>query len=474
VPRLQILWSPWTWVVVAAAFRVGLLVSLPGAAPQIAIAPIPPRQRAALPQGVVPFLEARVQLEPLTEDEHEYDEVARNLVAGRGFVLDSKWLISTPGQPTAFPGFGYPAFVASVYAVFGAGNELPVFLIQIALAALAARWIVLAAARVGGGVAGAIGGAFYAAHPTLIWSSVAMMSEALCVPLVVALLSVLARPSRHAERRAIALAGLLVLLCLVRSTFTLFPWIIAGVLLFEARKRPFVRQRLAPCLVFGLAFLTFATPWAVRNYVHWKRLIPFSTKVGTNAWVHNHPGLTVEFSERAVSGTQPIDVFDARIQDLPDEGAREAKLQDMFLRFLASNPLKFLGLVWMRFWMALLPVAVVSRSPFAAATAWYAKGTVLLSLLFAIRLIPARRFYRLLPWLLFAGYWMLMQSLAGSGLRYRIPVDPAWACIVGVLWAAILAVLRRREAAVSLVQWPVPVGMGRPDASDLRSRDVPS
>ncbi len=441
--RLRWLLSPWTWVLAAAVLRLGLLLSLPVTAPRLAISVDAQTVKSSLPSSRLEFLQSRVQLAPLTEDERAYDEIARNLVTGRGFVLDSKWLITTPGKPTMYAGFTYPAFVAAVYSVFGSGQQVPLFLVQILLAALAARWIVTSAARVGGAVAGAIAGAFYAFHPTLIWSSVAMMSESISVPLVAVLMWLLARRSSRVWRRVLVLAALMALLSLARSTFGYLTWIVAGLLVFEARKRPSWLQRLSLAFVFLVAFTAFCAPWTIRNYVHWKRIIPFSTKSGVAAWMHNHPGLEVEFGPRAVSGPQPIDIFDPRIQNLPDEGTREAKLTEMFWHFVASDPLKFLGLVWMRFWMAVLPVAVVSKSAFAAAAAWYSKGAVLVVLFLSIWFVRVALLWRMLPWVVFAGYWILMQSLAGAGLRYRIPAEPAWACIVGILCAAILVSPRR-------------------------------
>jgi hypothetical protein len=240
---------------------------------------------------------------------------------------------------------------------------------------------------------------------------------------------------------------LLSILCLARSTFAYFVPIVAGLIVFEARKRATRSARLLPALRFLAAFALLASPWAIRNYLHWKRFIPFSTKVGVNAWMHNHPGLKVELGPGVESGTQPIDVFDPRIQNLVDEPTREDKLMDMFREFVTSHPKKFAGLVFIRFLMALLPVAVVSRSTAALVVAWYGKGVALLVLILAAYQGHRTLFWRSAPWLLFVGYWTLMQSLGGAGLRYRLPADPAWACIVGVMCSAILShFTQRREA----------------------------
>ncbi len=434
----SLLQSPWTWVVIAALVRFGTLVSLSRTARELAPAYVARVQARSVPSSTIAVLQSRVQLRPLTEDEQCYDEMARNLAAGRGFVLDSRWLITTPGEPALYAGCTYPLFVAAVYRVFGSGRQLFVFVLQILLAAVAARWVFLSGRRVGGEVAGAVAAAFYALHPSLIWSSVAMMSESICVPLVAAFLYVLTGSRSHPWRRPLTLAALMAALCLARSTFGFFVWVVAGLLMAEAwaieRSWP---RRLAPAAVFLLAFALICAPWTIRNFVHWHRFIPFSTKSGTNAWMHNHPGLQVEFGPRAIFGQQPIDIFDPRIQGLADEPTRDSVLMKMFLDFVATQPLKFLGLVWMRFWMAVLPVKITIESALASAAAWYGKGTVLAVALAAAPFVRRSLVSRMLPALLLAGYWILMQSLAGPGLRYRLPSEPAWALIIGGLAAAI-------------------------------------
>ena len=146
------------------------------------------------------------------------------------------------------------------------------------------------------------------------------------------------------------------------------------------------------------------------------------------------------------SGTQPVDVFDSSIRNLPDEPSRDAKLMQMFFEFARSHPVKFLGLILMRFLIAVLPITVVSKSAGAVVAAWYAKGAVLVLLVLSIRLVEKRILWRIAPWLVYGVYWILMQSLAGAGLRYRLPADPAWACVVGVLFSALLAKTQKRGA----------------------------
>jgi 4-amino-4-deoxy-L-arabinose transferase-like glycosyltransferase len=367
--------------------------------------------------------------------------MARSIVAGRGFVLDSLWLITTSGEPAMYAGFSYPLFVAGMYRVFGPGEHLPVLLVQILLAAGAVYFVFETARRVAGAEAGGVAALYYAAHPVLIWSSLAMMSEALVVPLVtVVMWALVCRP--RVPARAGTIGALMAILCLARSTLAPFVPVVAALLVWERRSWRGWARRLAPAGVVLAVFVACVAPWTVRNYVHSGRLIPFSTKSGVNAWMWNHPGLEVEFGPRAFEGPMPVDVFGSEIQGLPNEAERDARLMQLFRHFVASQPGKFAGLVLVRLTMALLPVPVSSGahggSMAAMVSAWYIKGTPLIAVGAALLWLKGRLWWRAMPLVIFAGYWALMQSLAGPGLRYRLPADPVWACMVGIVAAAAL------------------------------------
>lgn len=431
---------PGTYVLTAALLRALALLLVPYISLQLAIPGLAENQGGAV-IGYEEGLRHRVNLHPFTEDETAYDEMARNLVAGRGFVLDSQWLITTPGEPAMYAGCLYPLFVAAIYRAFGSGEQVPVFVTQILLAAVGAYFIFWTAQRVAGHQAGALAAAYYAAHPGLIWSSLAMMSEAVTIPVMAFVMWLLVcRPPRW--RRGALLGVSLAGLSLARSTFAHFVLATAGLLILERRSWRGWARRLAPACACLVVFALCVTPWAVRNYVHWGRLIPLSTKSGAGAWMWNHPGLVVEFGPRAFEAPKPVDVFDAEVQSLPNEAERDAKLMRLFIGFVTDQPMKFAGLVLVRTAMAILPVSVSSEahggSIVATVSAWYIKGIPLLALIAAAMFLRARLWWRMLPLALFALYWLLMQALAGPGLRYRIPADPVWACIVGVIAASTL------------------------------------
>ena len=399
----------------------------------------------AAPTGFFHFLQRRTDFNPLTEDEHCYDEMAQNISRGRGFVVDSLWVITTPGQPAMYGGCGYPLFVAAVYKVSGSGRELPVFLLQILLQGAALWFVYQTVLTLAGPLAAAVSAAFFTFHPVLIWLSIALMSEAILVPAMAALVWMMVCRSLIESKTAVIAGGLLAWMALTRSTTAALVWLAAGWIIFRNRGS---KQSLRATVLLVMTFLFMCAPWTIRNYIHWHRFIPFSTKAGVNAWFFNHPGLKVEFGRAAVEGPQPIDIFDPRIQNLPDEAARNDRLMAMFKEFLRENPAKFGGLCWMRFWMAILPTRITSTTTGALISAWYAKGIPLI--LGVGALFVARHRLRNLPGavlfpVLIVAYWQSIQTLAGPGLRYRLPVEPAWAVLVGIAVVCIADMLRARR-----------------------------
>lgn len=445
MPAPRLLFSVKFWIALCLMVRVIALLAMPAQGEAFLNRAMDSAK--PFPSGAIAFLERRTDFRPLTEDEHCYDEMGQNICRGRGFVVDTLWVITTPGQPAMYGGCAYPLFLAGIYTVFGTGNELFVFIAQILLQGLALYFIFETAQRIAGPIAALISGAFFTFHPVLIWLSVAVMTEAILVPAMAGLIWLVCCKS-PSVKWALSVGSILAVMALTRSTASALVWLTIAWLLFHHR-----RASLRPAIVLIVTFLFLCAPWTIRNYVHWHRFIPFSTKSGVNAWFFNHPGLKVEFSRAAVEGPQPVDIFDPRIQSLPDEAARNDRLMAMFKEFFHAHPLKFIGLCWMRFWMAILPARITSTTSGALFSAWYAKGIPLVICSVALFLAGARKKIPQRPGVVFplliAAYWQAIQSLAGPGLRYRLPVEPAWAIILGVAVVCIGDMLRARRETLA-------------------------
>jgi 4-amino-4-deoxy-L-arabinose transferase-like glycosyltransferase len=437
--------SPNCWALLALGIRLAAFASISviGTAMERAAGMTPPAGR---PSSVLQLLYSRTDFIRLTEDETAYNEMAKNIVAGRGFVTDNGWLVAKPGQPTAYAGAGYPLFVALWYRLFGSGNQIAFFVGQILLAALATYPIFWITREIAGTLAAQIAAAAYVFNPLLIWVSIAMMSEALMGPLVVGYLWLLHRVMDSARTRSLAW-GLLVCLgadaaALAETRSISFSLALGALLVlwFVGAATTARRLRLVRCVMFAAVFASVCAPWAARNYFLWHRWIPFSTKSGMSAYMFNNSGLRVGLGRQLVAGEMPVDAYSPAIQGLPDESSRDAALMGLFWQFVRTQPLKFLGLVACRFAVAVLPVtSTESNWPTALAALWSKLPILVLLALSLVRFGKVPLAAALLPEILVVVCWWLGQSLAGPGLRFRSPADFAYSIIVGVLAAVLLS-----------------------------------
>ena len=143
-----------------------------------------------------------------------------------------------------------------------------------------------------------------------------------------------------------------------------------------------------------------------------------------------------------MNGPMPFDYYAEGNQSLPDEVTRNDNYVRLFREFVREHPVHFLGLTFVRFWLALLPVAITAASPLAVAAAWYVKGVPLLLVVPALFLARWRLWLRVWPMVLYVAYWQALQSVSATGMRYRLPADPVWAVLVGICFAVVLAAVR--------------------------------
>lgn len=116
----------------------------------------------------------------LSGDPFDYDRLGRLIAAGHGF---GESVLSPSGGPTAFRAPLYPLFLGGVYEVSG-GSMLAARLLQAALGAAAVVLLWLVARRLFGRRAAFVAATVAAVYPPLVVSSVALMSEAVFVPLL--------------------------------------------------------------------------------------------------------------------------------------------------------------------------------------------------------------------------------------------------------------------------------------------------
>lgn len=268
----------------------------------------------------------------------EYETIARNILAGEGFVYR---LMGIPHVAYVEP--VYPFFVTAVY--FVAGFRLMVLgVLQSAVAAALAPVVYAFALRTFGRRSAIAAGALIALHPGLAGyaSKLHPLSfDALAIALVaLTLLRLLAAPNA----RGAALFGVATGVCvLTRPTVLVF---VAATLVWLAVRRD---RRILLHAVAGIVIASaVVAPWAVRNYAHLGTFVLTRSHVGFNFWLGNHPGATGGEGDptdptgaRSLFDRAPAE-FRSRVLSQPDEIAQDRLFWSAALDYVAREPLAFM------------------------------------------------------------------------------------------------------------------------------------
>jgi 4-amino-4-deoxy-L-arabinose transferase-like glycosyltransferase len=356
-----------------------------------------------LPGQIVVTFEA----DPLT-----YDQIARNLVAGRGFRGASFYYPPGSDVPTAFWDALYPLFLAALYSLFGPTVHA-VRLAQAALGALAVAGTFVLGRQLVRPAVGIVAGAISAVYPFFIYYSGQVLTETLFMALVVWLF---VAGFWAVERRTVlsfllfgAIAGLA---ALCRAEIFLFGPLFALWCAWRSSKLPWRRLRLAA--VAGGAMLAVMLPWGLRNEATHGQLILTTTKLGYNLYKYYHPTMSADQTVRAV----PFPDFGERT-----EPQREALLRQEGQRFMAENPGRTL---W---FMAHKLVLLFKLTPSNEVNRQYA----LVSLLSYGLLLPfmawgfylgARRGGRFVPVLAYILFSVATKVAVFAGIRLRMQIEP--------------------------------------------------
>jgi len=120
---------------------------------------------------------------------------------------------------------------------------------------------------------------------------------------------------------------------------------------------------------FAIVILTM-TPWTIRNYVRFGRLIPIRGNFGAELWAGNHPGVQgpADESVHPLKDKSELDAYEQM-----GEAGYVASRQRMANAFIRGNPKQFVELSWERFisfWSA--PLVMSSAWPAACAVLGWA------------------------------------------------------------------------------------------------------
>ena len=202
-------------------------------------------------------------------DSVQYDLLARNLLAGHGFTLESE----PPYVPTLFREPGYPALVAVLYWLQGIDA---VVVVQAVLLGLTAGLTAIVGTRLFGQVEGLIGGALFGLNSESAHYAHWLLTEIPFTFLLVAALGLALRA--HASQRSRDFVACGVLLGLASLVRVIAVPLAAPLCLVLALRE---NRGLRGVVLMLASFAIVIAPWVARNYVTFGQPT-ISSRLGVN------------------------------------------------------------------------------------------------------------------------------------------------------------------------------------------------
>jgi len=204
-----------------------------------------------------------------------YDNIARNLLDGKGFTL--------AGQPNIHRAPGFPIWIAGVYALTGRSYTALVA-VQILLVGFIVYLTSILARQLGGERAGVLAAYVAAVNPVLIYYSIRPYSEPLFTVLSLLMVITVGPALCRAIWWRVTVAGILAgMACLVRGQMLIIPVFLGLWWLWRLKWRGF-----SAALAFTLAMWFPISPWTIRNYIVSGHFIPVQIQSGHVLWVSNN------------------------------------------------------------------------------------------------------------------------------------------------------------------------------------------
>jgi 4-amino-4-deoxy-L-arabinose transferase-like glycosyltransferase len=268
-------------------------------------------------------------------DEQHYATLAANLHQGKGF---SQW-----GQPTSMRPPLYPAMIAGIWALTGAGRFDAVRLAQLVFG-LVSVWAVHATARRLYDQRTALGAALVTAlYPTLVVSGVLVLTEVVFTTLLLLfVLGVVSLLSRSTPALALATGIALGLAALTRSV--MWPFVVVTAAFLLAAAPGSFRRRAAAAALLTCGYLVIVGPWAWRNTRLQGTVTVIDTMGGLNLLMGNYEHTpenrmwaAAELTGTSVGWNRDLPLHDDDGADWT-EGRKEKWAQRQALAYIAAHP----------------------------------------------------------------------------------------------------------------------------------------
>ncbi|MFA5089623.1 MAG: glycosyltransferase family 39 protein [Candidatus Omnitrophota bacterium] len=345
--------------------------------------------------------------EVVVYDIDRYNELALNILEGRGFTLD--------GRPSTFHEPFYSYFLAAVYYLFGYSYTLA-RVIQCVIGSVICILIFFISKRLFNLKIAVISASIACLNPGFIKSVKYLMTENIFTLLFLISIFFIIKYTEKRDLKDLIFSGVaLGVATLTRSAVFLFPFFI--VLLLLKRKPPLVcsiRRNILSAIIFMLCFILPIIPWTLRNWRVYHRFIPICTKGGLAFYISYIP------KDGKLYGFITNDSTTEKSKLLGSELEQSNFLFKETLKFIKNNPRRILKLevlkaayFWSPFDWEILGCGVYN----------FMYGFVFPFFIYGI-IVAFKRFRELLPVYLPIIYSFLFALVTYGSPRFRLPVEP--------------------------------------------------
>lgn len=268
------------------------------------------------------------------DDALEYDNLAVNIVSGKGYV-------GADGLPTSFRPPFYPAALSAVYFVFG-HSYLAVRVAQSILGALTVFLIYLVGREAHSDKVGIAAASLCAVYPSYVVLTKFLFTEGLFTFLLVLSAYLFMKlKKRMLARTAILLGVTLGALTLTRSSAIMLPLFYVTLLYFILPKDRIKKVSALSALIL-VFYLAAIAPWVYRNSVVHQKAVLISANGGLNFYQAQSP------VEGKIFGKVPDDEVIGLSREIPDEIDRDRFLFAQGFKKVVSSPMTAAKLAFMR------------------------------------------------------------------------------------------------------------------------------
>ncbi|MFA5644880.1 MAG: glycosyltransferase family 39 protein [Candidatus Ratteibacteria bacterium] len=335
------------------------------------------------------------------DDEYHYLQMADNFLAGKGLIVAEHLKAYRPPL--------YPIFLLFMKRM--GLHLIHIRLVQAFIGAFIPVLIAIAGKKFFSKKTGLIAGLICGIYPFFIYYTGFLLTEVCFILLtVIAVLSAINAFEKKAWPHAFIAGIWLGLAGLCRPTMEAFFPFIALYLFFSVK--PW-QDRIRKIGLLFAGFFLLLSPWVVRNWIHFHKLIPGTTMGGGVFWEGNNP-----YSEGG-----PCSYFPEGIYEVPEE-QRDAILYKMTFSHLQENPKRALWLLqnkWKRFWN-ITPNAKEFDKGIYRIVSTLSFGILLPFFLLGFLLTFSNRQLRLIHILII--FFTLFHIIMLASIRYRIPIEP--------------------------------------------------